>query len=558
MSVPLAAALDPLQDDQAVVPVEKFELRETVNDGWSASIVIVEEFATRMSSAGLLAGLLANQIRPGTGVALHLLLAEGEAAGTVLRIWPSIVTSIVPFRNEDNRAACIVRLRDVVGFNANRAVWGAYRNRPLAEMFGGMMSCAGFGDGVPSTKPRLWPGLDVTIKQELRDELNDIPYTISVGDPFRWWIDSVFGQLGVRYEMIGTGSGGVEITLRDAEPSSAHIDMEAIDIVGFDHILSEFEVDRMALREVKFVDSTADSRAVMLDSAEHGEFRRVGQHGSIGTVIADPHTGVDEAALRAKHSASVASLNTIRLTGSCSQSALHPCQRIRFTNRTVGAADTWQAVEVVHGFDNGDYLNVSLLLRDFEAWRPPVFPSPAPVLITGVIDDEETEANREVVRDELGRVPVVFPFLPTQGQASEDEDSSTILRLPGGASYANANTASGDGSEWTRPRLHLGLLETMAGGRHGMVSAARQGNVCRVAIYNPLFAEIVGFGYRGDLRIGEDFADVSTGLLTRHSPEDPWSGMTFRPTTFDIGIADINVGVDVDLESDIDIDSTQP
>ncbi len=541
MSVPFMAALDPLQDETAIVPVQSFELRETVSDGWVATATVVEDFEEPVSSAGLLGNLLANQVRPGYPVALHLLIAgEGEAAGEVVRLWPSVVTSITPFRDEEqDLAACRVRLRDIVGFHSGRAVWCAYRDMPLAEMFGGVLSSAGFGDGVPSRTPRMWPKVDVTIEQVLRDELNNVSYTISAGDTLRTWIDSVFGQLGVRYEMLGNDDGTVTITLRDGAPSGQPVPIEMVDRIGVTEPDKALDVTKMTLRDVQFLHSGNDKRALLLDSAAHGEFRRIGAHGSIGTVIADPNTSIEEAALRSEFSSASASLNSVRLIGTCSQSAMYPCNRVRFSGGTVAATDSWQVIEVEHGFRDGDYLNVSLMLRDYDPWRPPVAPTTPPILVTGVIDAQETQAKREVERDELGRVPVMFPFLPSAGESQAGLEEGVTSEMAGVDQEIGGTTEEmtdfdespiGEGDP-RLPRIHLGLLEPMAGGRHGMVSAARQGNVCRIAIYNPLFAEIVGFGYRGNLQIGKDFEDVSLGLLTKHSsPEDPWSGMLFRPT----------------------------
>lgn len=549
MSVPFMAALDPLEDETAVVPVQSFELRETVNDGWTATVTVVEDFETPVSSAGLLGNLLANQVRPGSPVALHLLVAgEGVSAGEVVRIWPSVVTSITPFREEEeDRAACKVRMRDIVGFHSGRGTWCAYRDMTLAEMFGGVISSAGFGDGVPSTTPRLWPKIDVSIEQNLRDELSNISYTISAGDSLRTWIDNVFGQLGVRYEMLGTQAGTVRIMLHDQAPSHQPILMELIDKIGVREADRTLDVTRMTLRDVQFLNAGSDKRAMLLDSAGYGGYQRIGTHGSVGSVISDPSISIEEATLRSEFATANSSLNSVRLIGTCSQSALHPCNRIRFTGGTVAATNSWQVVEVEHGYRDGDYLNVSLMLRDYDAWRPPAAPITPPILITGMVNAEDTEAKREVPRDELGRVPVVFPFLPVGNEdeaTAADMSSSTAppptpqvnvfgvqveeQPEPDDSSGTSEDDRSVDDKR--QPRIHLSMLEPMAGGRHGMVSAARQGNVCRVSVYNPLFAEIVGFGYRSNMKIGKDFTDVSLGMLTRHTPEGLWAGMLFRPT----------------------------
>lgn len=555
MPVPFVAALDPLQDDSAVVPVHRFEMRETVNDGWVANVTVVEDFEVPLSSAGLLGTLLANKVLPGGPVALHLIIAAGdEHAGEAVRIWPSVVTSITPFRlEEDGRAACMVQLRDIVGFHSSRPVWGTYFQRPLGEMFGGMLSSAGFGTGVPSLKPRLWPKLDVSILQHLREELDEVAYTISAGDTLRSWIDRVFGQLGVRYEIVGNEDGSVHIGLHDQAPSTRPIQMDVVDMVGVSEFDRNYETTELTLLDIQFHDIGTDKRAVMMDSFKQGEFRRIGAYGSIGTVITDPNVSVEEAALRAEFLAANDSLQSIRIIATSSQTGLYPCSRIRLAGQTVAADDGWQAIEVIHTFYRSQYHNDLLLIRDFDAWRPPQPDVIPPVLVTGVIDAPDTDAQREVVRDQMGRVPVIFPFLPSLApeDSTDDLTSSTATwdDSTGGEDGGNDSTNQGDG--WQHPRIHLALLEPFAGGKHGMVSAARQGNVCRVAVYNPLFAEIVGFGYRGDLRIGDEYTNISSGMLARHtSPEDPWSGMTFRASR---GLPESAVSED-DAEIDADDD----
>lgn len=68
----------------------------------------------------------------------------------------------------------------------------------------------------------------------------------------------------------------------------------------------------------------------------------------------------------------------------------------------------------------------------------------------------------------------------------------------------------------------------MGGGLHGFLRAHRQGDVCRVLVHQPMFAEIHGFSYRDDRRIGTEQTDVSTGLVA-HRGQEGWAGMLFRP-----------------------------
>ncbi len=80
------------------------------------------------------------------------------------------------------------------------------------------------------------------------------------------------------------------------------------------------------------------------------------------------------------------------------------------------------------------------------------------------------------------------------------------------------------------PRLPLGIAEPMAGGLHGFVSAHRHGDSCRIAVYHPLYAEVIGFEYRGDRRINEGLAGVTAGMVVEHDGSASWSGFVFRRT----------------------------
>lgn len=78
------------------------------------------------------------------------------------------------------------------------------------------------------------------------------------------------------------------------------------------------------------------------------------------------------------------------------------------------------------------------------------------------------------------------------------------------------------------PRLPLGIAEPMAGALHGFVPGHRHGDSCRVAVFHPLYAEVVGFEYRGDRRINYGLAGVTAGMVVEHDGTDSWSGFVFR------------------------------
>ena len=93
------------------------------------------------------------------------------------------------------------------------------------------------------------------------------------------------------------------------------------------------------------------------------------------------------------------------------------------------------------------------------------------------------------------------------------------------------------------PRIPLTIIEPMAGALHGFIPSHRQGDSCRVAVYHPLSAEIVGFQYRDDRKIGSGNIAATTGIVVDHNAGS-WSGLVFRQTDeaeINSGVADLAV-----------------
>ena len=78
------------------------------------------------------------------------------------------------------------------------------------------------------------------------------------------------------------------------------------------------------------------------------------------------------------------------------------------------------------------------------------------------------------------------------------------------------------------PLVPLAPVKPIAGNAHGFVSAHRQGDWCRVAVVNPLYAEIIGFCYRDDRYLNTRVRDATMGMIVRQGGQD-WRGMLFRP-----------------------------
>ncbi len=80
------------------------------------------------------------------------------------------------------------------------------------------------------------------------------------------------------------------------------------------------------------------------------------------------------------------------------------------------------------------------------------------------------------------------------------------------------------------PRMPLPVIQPMAGGLHGLVPIHRHGDVCRVAVHDPMWAEIVGFQYRANRRINENLVDATAGLIVEHDRRHAWTGIVFHRT----------------------------
>ena len=89
--------------------------------------------------------------------------------------------------------------------------------------------------------------------------------------------------------------------------------------------------------------------------------------------------------------------------------------------------------------------------------------------------------------------------------------------------------AKAAGQKWPA-RVPLSIVQPMAGGLHGFVAAHRHGDPCRVAVHDPLWAEVVGFEYRRHASLSEGLAGATAGVVVEHDRRSAWTGMLFRPT----------------------------
>ena len=160
--------------------------------------------------------------------------------------------------------------------------------------------------------------------------------------------------------------------------------------------------------------------------------------------------------------------------------------------------------------------------------------------------DSRDELERQWASYKAGTLATDFPDL--------DDTSALAARLPLLREYGSLFDDRGPtddqdlgltDDEWTTalaaqrdaavaderwpPRIPLTIIEPMAGSMHGFIPAHRHGDICRVAIHHPLYAEIAGFQYRSNRQINAQIVGATAGLVVEHDANAAWSGLVFRP-----------------------------
>ena len=520
--------IDPLTDMQAAIPVRQWFVVEHMDGGWSGFADVDPGPVTTISAGEAFGTTLAFRMMPGAPVALGLWVVvqgvvrdeagdpinqgqppsspgaepdtgeEESATDTTaipLRTWPSMITGVETIPGPDNRhdTACRIRFRDPLRALRNVPIWGVFRDCSPGEMLGGALSLAKGGEGKPTPLPTL-PGMpQIAISQKLRPSLAEVPYAIATGEPLGAWIARVFGRLGVRIEVIGDPSGSVHINLYDGESMRPPLTLS----------LSPGAISASHAKiSGTWAYPGAPERGSILDNPSSGLSRWLGERGAVESLFYSAETGVDEGALRAGFERERSLLGLTRMQITTAQPGLHPGRIVEFANRPVAGASTWQVASVKHGVGDGAYRNTATLMKTGATWRPETPRDEGPITVSGIVDDGESPFGETIPRDRLGRIPVTFSFMPTPLDDADAEAPPVPISLP--------------------------VIEPMAGGKHGFVPAHRQGDVCRVAVQNPLYAEVVGFTYGDDRPIGEEAEDATTGIIMRHSDQQ-WSGLLFRP-----------------------------
>jgi len=498
--------------------VTNLVLDEAYSNGWRGSAVIRASRKDPIEMNQALSAVMGYGILPGDGATLALALGRGNGrlSGTVLRIWPSIITRMEPLRTTDSKdLVCQIEFVDPITYLEDRPVWGAYVDNSPGNIFGAALSLAAGGTGEATMMPALpgFPG--IRISENLRPAIGSIPYVIACGQTLRNWMDDFFGRLGIRYEMItNRATGDIEVRLADRAPLSNIVDPGSsgntsplidISLIGYagsssDGLISatNFDIIGMGRR------ATRHKFGTVIDNPSIGKPRYTGA-GAVDTVLSEDAIFNEEAEVRANFSTEHYNMHATTVILGSRQPNLYPGVRLNITNATIGDTNTWQCEMVRHVLrERLEYYNNTSVIPSDLAWRSKSLPIQPFKVVSAIIDGGSGHAQNDLVaRDRTGRVSISFPF----STARNDETPGT-----------------------SEPRLSLRVLSSMAGGIHGTVAAHRHGDTCQVIVYHSMQAEILGCGYQENRLIHRDFTRDSTGIVIDHGgDENKWTGLVFRP-----------------------------
>ena len=519
-----------------VLPILTLMLNEDRGGGWSGTIHINPRLAAPEDA---LQTLMVDGLVPGTAATVKLVVAGSTGhTGTAVRIWPSVVTSVNCTTSSDVNspdALCIVTFRDPITYLRNRSIWAAFADCPVGDMLGGALSVAAGGDGKPTRTPIL-PGLPmVQIEADLRDEMAEIPYAIAVGEPFGYWLNRVFGRLGARFEVLGEPTGVLKVSVLDAVPTETVLNRDGGVDMTFDTALPA-SATNLTLTGID-VNSGILRRGGMLDNPSGGGARRFGPLGALESVSVASETGMQEAEHRGGFRQTNRRLAQVRTTITSCQPGLLPGRVVNLGTSvdlasvsdsdaaeskptgylSILGARRWQVIDVAHLYLQGRYWNQASFEKIGLAWRPGLPDEQGAAIVSGVVDDGSAEAGALIERDRMGRIPIRFPFVVDAGGQGASEQ---------GANETGASTDALD-VPWP-PCIPLSPTGPGAGNLHGFVSDHRQGDWCRVAVVNPLYAEIVGFCHRDDRYLSDRVRDVTMGIVVKEG-DGQWRGLVFRP-----------------------------
>ena len=397
-----------------LIPVSFFSLTEEYNAGWRARATLVRSSTQPISQGDMMGTTMMSGVVPGRAAVLRIVLEsdDSSANGALIRSWPSVIGKIQTSPSRSPlEAICQIELTDPISFLADRTIWGAYRACSVAEMVGGALSMAAGGDGKPTLEPAL-PNLHpFKLNASYRDALDELDYSIAVGQTLGEWLGDMFGLLGLRLEMLGKHDGTVKAFVTDTKPGGEPVQMtvSAASASGPDG--GAVGSSPLYIRDVS-AQPGAQARGVVLDDLTQGGFSRLGE-GAVGSLFSGTGIGVDEAVKRVASRISGAYVEMLILHAISRQPGLRPGRLVKL-DRKLRNVDTWQIGQVRHRLEGtGAYQNsVSLLVGD-ASWHP-ALPRPRPTrVVPGVVDGgADLTYHEPIPRDRLGRIFVRFPFTP--------------------------------------------------------------------------------------------------------------------------------------------------
>ncbi len=467
-----------------------------------------------------------------------------------IRAWPSVVTSLyAPHEldmetdsdNEDEGS--MILFCDPITHLLGKRIWGVFGNSTAGELLAGGMLLAAGVDAAPSLRPAI-PGLpEIIIHEQVRDVR--MPYAIASGEVLSDWLGAIFGRLSIRIELLGDRNGVLHVSLRDGEPAGTPVRMSIGNVVNAETAVAHKFALGPSAAEVE--------SGALVDNPTIGEPRRIGESSTIGRVYASAGVTLDQATERAARAegAELLPYNTVEIISS--QPGLHP-GRIVTLDKPLTGAHHWQVHEIHHYAEEGFYHNRAQIMK-LGIWTPLPPPERGAVIVSGVVHDPQAEAfGQTVERDKLSRIPVRLSFgqggagsgpggggrgvsIEVDGDGAGTEGSGN--GQTGGGSATNGSANGGGGAEGEAsaaapppPELMLSVIGPMAGGEHGFVPEHRHGDICEIAVHDPLSAEIVGFSYADHIGVGDRVIGASMGMITDHG-QDTWAGMIFVPAEED-------------------------
>lgn len=430
--VQLRGYLNVIEAGGNAVRLSSMDVQESYESGWRATALITSRSNTDLDLVSFLRIALISRVSSGTSATVLMSLdgadprpppSTGELPpGSIVRLWPSIVSRVEPLppASEAEGSRLMINLVDPVSYVSNIPIWGAYRLCSAAEMIGGAISMAGGGDGKPTLTPHLQGLATVRIINNLREELDIIPYSVAAGETLGIWLNRMRQTLGIRSEIVPNLDGSIEVILSDRPPSGRPLRMQLTVNRNPDDDTSDAPNGQLYISKIEGLPGQPN-RSVVLDDPLYGSFSRIGGTGSVGNIENSPGIDVNEATRRANQTVQGIFVNMLRLHVKTRQSAIRPGRLLQF-GQAIAGISSWQASSVLHHLrGNGWYLNDAVLVNGEIPWLSETPENIPPTYATALVDGgNQYSLSEPVPRDRLGRISVRLSFLPTP-QAGELE-----------------------------------------------------------------------------------------------------------------------------------------